>query len=102
MPIYDPESCVEHFDITFCPGCQSEPPVKDTCYYCDSDCLKPELCHECEEGYDGTNPRPITEWTCPQYARSLGFTCLAPPKWRGSDGKCNSCLVCAPEKFKEK
>ena len=25
--------------------------------------------------------------------------CLAPPKWRGSDGRCNSCLVCAPEKF---
>lgn len=28
--------------------------------------------------------------------------CLAPPKWRGSDGKCNSCLVCAPEKFEDK
>ena len=26
-------------------------------------------------------------------------TCLAPPKWRGSDGRCNSCLVCSPEKF---
>lgn len=25
--------------------------------------------------------------------------CLAPPKWRGSDGRCNSCLVCSPEKF---
>jgi len=25
--------------------------------------------------------------------------CLAPPKWRGSDGRCNSCLFCAPEKF---
>jgi len=25
--------------------------------------------------------------------------CLAPPKWRGPDGRCNSCLVCSPEKF---
>jgi len=22
--------------------------------------------------------------------------CLAPPKWRGGDGRCNSCLVCKP------